>query len=124
MRFSNHQRGAGLAGWLILVLVFGLFLTVGSKLLPVYMDYRTIASVLDKVGEEDGVAGKTRKNLMLMITKKLKINSIRDFNVRENLRVETTEDGRNLILEYEERVPLFKNLDLIASFKKEVRLRR
>jgi len=123
MNFSNHQRGAGITGWLIMIMIFGLFITVSAKLLPLYMNHRTISTVLDSLAAEKGMAGRSKARLISAINKKLKINQIRNFPIRESLRIESTDDGRNLILEYEERIPLISNIDLIASFKKEVLLK-
>lgn len=106
-----------------MIMIFGLFITVSAKLLPLYMNHRTISTVLDSLAAEKGMAGRSKARLISAINKKLKINQIRNFPIRESLRIESTDDGRNLILEYEERIPLISNIDLIASFKKEVLLK-
>lgn len=118
-----HQRGVGFAGWLILILVFGGLLSVGTKLFPVYMDHSTISNLLDKMAEEDGMAIKTKSEISKIVTNRLKLNNIRDFKIADHLEINRTKNGTELVLDYEIRVPVVSNLDMIASFNKEVELR-
>ena len=123
MNFPNRQNGASLAGWMILILVFGLLFTATVKLLPIYMEHNTISKVFDQLGTEEGMGSRKLKSLIAIIHKKLKINQIRKFPLAENLTMEATNRGKKLVLVYEVRVPLIQNIDLIASFDKEVELR-
>ena len=122
MNFPYRQRGIGLAGWMILVLVFGIILTAGAKLLPLYMDHYAISKVFDQMAKEPGMADSNKKAILNAIDKKLRINQIRNFPLSENLTLEKTERGNKIILKYEVRVSLIQNIDLIASFDKEAEL--
>ena len=122
MNFPYRQRGIGLAGWMILVLVFGIILTAGAKLLPLYMDHYAISKVFDQMAKEPGMVDRNKKGIINAIDKKLKINQIRNFPLSENLTLEKTERGNKIILKYEVRVSLIQNIDLIASFDKEAEL--
>jgi hypothetical protein len=121
--FPFRQRGVGFAGWLILILVFGGLLTVGTKLFPVYMDNNTMASLLDKMAEEDGMAEKPKSEIYKIVGNRFKLNNIRNFDVDRSIQVNRGKNGTSVILDYEVRVPVIANLDLIASFNKEVELR-
>jgi len=118
-----RQRGVGFAGWLILILVFGGLLSVGTKLFPVYMDHNTISNLLDTLAEEKGMALKTKSEISKIVTSRMKVNNIRNFKIEEHLQINRTKDGTELVLDYEIRVPVVANLDMIASFNKEVELR-
>ncbi len=122
MNFPDRQRGIGLAGWMILILVFGVIISGGVKLLPLYMDHYAISKVFDQLATEPGMADRNKKGIINAIDKKLRINQIRNFPLSENLKLEKTERGTKIILKYEVRVPLIQNIDLIASFDKEVEL--
>jgi hypothetical protein len=121
--FPSRQRGVGFAGWLILILVFGGLLSVGTKLFPVYTDHSTMSNLLDKMAEEDGMGEKSKSQLYQIVTNRFKLNNIRNFKVEDSLQVNRTKNGTELILDYEVRIPVIANLDLIASFNKEVELR-
>lgn len=121
--FPSRQRGVGFAGWLILILVFGGLLTLGTKLFPVYMDHSTMANLLDKLAEEDGMAEKPKSEIYKIVTNRLKLNNIRNFDVDQNIQVNRTKNGTQVVLDYEVRLPVIANIDVIASFNKEVELR-
>ena len=69
------------------------------------------------------MANKRRYELEDMIKKRFRVNNIRDFNHKDNLRVKRGKSGVEVILDYEVRVPLFYNVDLIARFDKSVSLK-
>ena len=118
-----RQRGVGFAGWLILILVFGGLLSVGTKLVPVYMNHNTIAKLIGKLAEENGMAIKTKSEISRIVNNRMKLNNIRDFKIDDHLEINRTKNGTELVLDYEIRVPVVSNLDLIASFNEEVELR-
>ncbi len=122
MKFGNRQKGLGVAGWLVLILLFGGAMTIGMKLFPVYMDHNTIANVLDGLAVQPGLGAKRNSAIEETILQRLKVNNIRDFNMKQNLKLERDNNGVRIILDYEVRVPLVSNVDLVASFDKEVSL--
>lgn len=120
--FPNKQRGVGFAGWLIIILVVGGALSVGTKLFPIYMDNNTISGLVDKLAEEPDVEMKSKSEIYKILENRMRLNNIRDFRVADNLEVVRGKDGTTLVLDYEERVPVIANIDLIVSFNKEVEL--
>lgn len=120
--FPHKQKGVGFAGWLILILVLGTILSIGTKLFPVYMDNRMIEDLVEKLAEEKDVSLKPKAEIYKILTNRLKLNNVRDFDIEEKLEVVRSKGGTTLVLDYEERVSVGGNLDLIASFKKEVEL--
>ena len=121
--FPNRQRGVGFAGWLVIILVVGGAISIGTKLLPIYMNNNTIEGLMDKMAEEPEMGIKTKDEILRMLANRMSLNNIREFDVKGSLEVVRTKDGTTLVLDYEKRVPVVANLDLIASFNKEVELR-
>ena len=118
-----RQRGLAVGGWLLLIVVFGMAITMGMKLIPLYLDHNTMSGVLDGMATEDGLAGKRKADLRSMIQQRFKINNVRDFNVKDNIEIKRTKNGTELIMDYEVRQNLFYNVDLVTSFEKTVELR-
>ena len=112
-----------MGGWLLLIVVFGMAITMGMKLIPLYMDHNTMSSVLDGMAAEDGLAGKRKSDLRGMIQQRFKINNVRGFNVKDNIEIKRTKNGTELIMDYEIRQNLFYNVDLVTAFEKTVELR-
>lgn len=123
MNFPYHQRGMGFAGWLVVILVLGSTITVAMKLAPHYMDFNTIGKIMDEMALENGMAVKNKAQLISLMEKKLKINQIRTFPLKENITLKVSNDGSELILDYEVREALVANIALIAAFDKTIELR-
>ena len=121
--FPYKQRGVGFAGWLIIILFVGGALSVGTKLFAIYVDNNTLEGLLDKMSEESNMGLKSKSEIYKVLENRLKLNNVRDFPVQDNLDVVRTKDGTSLVLDYEQRVPVGGNIDLLVSFKKEVELR-
>ena len=120
----EKQVGASFAGWLMLLLVLGSVITIGTKLAPLYLDHGTMSNLMDKMASEDGQAGLSKRNIYAALKKRFKLNNIRNFSVEDNIEIDRTANGTELKMNYEVRIPLIHNVDLIASFSKEVELRK
>jgi hypothetical protein len=123
MNSAKRQAGLGFAGWIILVMLFGGVMTIGMKLFPIYLDNSTMSRVLDDLSNENGLAGRPDRIIYEMITKRFKINNIREYKIRDIVKIKRTNDRTDLVMSYETRVPFVGNVDLIASFHKQVVLR-
>ncbi|MCH7741583.1 MAG: DUF4845 domain-containing protein [Proteobacteria bacterium] len=121
--FPKKQAGMGMAGWMFIVFIFGSVLTVGMKLMPPFLDHNTMSNILDGLAEEDGLAQKRDYQIEAIIKKRFKMNNIRDFKIHENLEIKRTRNGVEIVMDYEVRMNLIKNVDLITSFDKSVELR-
>ena len=121
--FPKIQAGMGMAGWMFIVFIFGSVMTVGMKLAPPFLDHNTMSNILDGMAEENGLAQKRDFQIENIIKKRFKMNNIRDFKIRENLEIRRTRNGVEIVMDYEVRMNLIRNVDLIASFDKSVELR-
>lgn len=123
MNSAKRQAGLGFAGWLILVMLFGGVMTIGMKLFPVFLDNSTMSRVLDDLSDESGLGSRPDRIIYEIITKRFKINNIREYKIRDIIKIRRTNDRTDVIMSYETRVPFIGNVDLIASFHKEIVLR-
>ena len=119
---KDRQMGA-LGGYIVAILVFGGLLTMTSRLVPLYMDHNTMSNIMDKMKDETGLGVKTDSQLIGLMAQRFKLNNIRDFPIHEHVEVKRNSLGTGVVLDYEVRIPLISNLDVIASFNKEIELR-
>ncbi|MDB9916399.1 DUF4845 domain-containing protein [Pseudomonadales bacterium] len=122
MNLSQPQKGLGAIAWLVLVFVFGSLLTLGLKVVPIYTDNATIERILDGLATEPEMGSKGTGAIDKIIKARFHVNNIRDFDYSKNLTIVRDNGGAHIVLDYEVRVPLIYNLDLIASFNKTVAL--
>lgn len=123
MNLPKKQRGLTGLGWLMLILIVGGSTTIGVRLVPHYMDFNTASSLLDTMAREPGMINQPNVNLLAMYTKRLKINNIYDFKLKERLKMKRSADQVTIDLDYEIREPIVANIYILLTFKYKVELR-
>lgn len=122
LRGKHRQRGS-MGGILVILLVVASVVSVGSRVIPLYLDHNTMGTIMEKMSLENGLALASEANIRDTMRKRLKMNNIRDFDLKEHLKIDRTKIGTELVLDYEVRIDLVSNLSLIAAFNKKVPLR-
>ena len=112
-----------MGGIMVILLVVAAVVSVGSRVIPLYLDHNTMGTIMEKMSLENGLALQSEGNIRDTMRKRLKINNIRDFDLKEHLKITRSKRGAELVLDYEVRIKLFANLGLIAAFDKKVPLR-
>lgn len=123
MGFARSQKGMSLLGWMVVLALVAFFASTGFKMFPHYMDYMTLEGMITKVETDPGLDIRTVRDFYEHVEKGMKINGIRDLDLNEALQIKL-EGGEFLLhLKYEKREHLIENLDLVANFDKELRIR-
>lgn len=115
---DRRQRGLSAMGMLVLLIVVVGGITLTLKLLPHYIDYYTINSVIEGLPAQD-VRTMSRTSLSEMLEKRFRINNLRGFSIRDMIDLDRGRDGTVLHLKYEQRQHLFFNVDVVLSFEKD-----
>ncbi len=118
-----RQSGMGMFGILMTLLILGSVLSIGLQIVPLYLDNNTMSKVLDGMATEDGLSLQTDGQLEKLIIKRFKVNNVRDFKVRDNIDINRTRNGVQIVMDYEIRDNIFRNLDFVVSFEKTIELR-
>lgn len=111
----QRQRGLSMIGWLAVLVLIASGITLTLKLLPHYIDYRTIQSVLGGLPANE-VHSMSRPALLESIDKRFTINNLRDFRIRDIIEIERSRDATALVVNYERREHLFFNIDVVIKF--------
>jgi hypothetical protein len=120
----HKQAGMGAIGWLMIILALGAVASLAGKLVPLYSDFNVMSNVLDGMAEEDGFVHRTDRSLEETIKKRFRVNGVRSFNIKDNIKINRTSIGVELVMDYEIRMDLIRNIDMILSFDKTVELRK
>jgi Tfp pilus assembly major pilin PilA len=118
----NNQLGMSFISWLLVIGIAGALAVVGLKLIPVYMEYGTVVSVLEDIAEQQAASRHTPAAVWKSIEKRLEINNI-SYIKKEDFKSEKTNGGEKFTIKYEVRTHMFGNLDTVASFDKTVEVR-
>ncbi len=114
------------AGWTMWSLMFTLFV-IGFvawgmlKIVPLYIDNNTINSVLKPLSQDRSLADASYDEIVVLIRKRLDINSIRSVKPED---IKFIEDDRflQIRIDYEKRIKMVSNIDVILTFKNHVNI--
>jgi hypothetical protein len=101
--------------WLLVALVAGFFLICLVKIGPVYIESRTVKSIVTQAAEEARSEGLGKAEIHDRITKKLLINTVSGMSM-EDVEVRGTGDDMEIDANYEVRKPLLFNIDVVLKF--------
>jgi|SRR5690606_4959420 len=123
MRFARSQKGMSLLGWMVVLALVAFFASTGFKMFPHYMDYMTLEKLITKVESEPTLGISSVRDYYEHIEKGMTVNGIRDIDLRDAVQIKQENNEFLVQLKYEKREHLIENLDLVASFDKEFRIR-
>ena len=112
----RSQRGSFIGWFMVIVVILGIS-TVMIRLVPHYVDYRTMRSVLQEMVDDDRIARSNAAAFRRTFNERLQVNNIRGFDVANALTVEARTGTLTVDLHYEVREPLFGNADIVLKFE-------
>jgi hypothetical protein len=113
------QRGVSKLGLLMTFLLITSFLTFGLKVGPLYIDDNVITGVCNDLIETGEIDDMNVRDLRTRVNNSLRINNVTDFDT--SAITLARENGQAIItIEYERRVELIANLDVVARFNHRI----
>jgi type II secretory pathway pseudopilin PulG len=114
----KRQNGMTYLGMLIMLIVIAFFAIVLIKVAPLYMEDLKVKSSLDSLAQEAKDSQSTltsASEIMKQLFNRLGINDVTHV-ARENVKI--TNEGHKTVItvDYEARVHLFYNIDVVARF--------
>lgn len=119
---AHRQRGMTLIGLVLVLAIVGLALLVAIRLVPVYIEAYSIDSVLADIESESRLSGDSRGELRETFGRRLQVNDIESVGPRD-LEFREIAGGLEMFVEYEVRVDLLGNIDMVASFRRDAVIR-
>ena len=113
---KRTQGGMTLIGFILILAVAGLFIYVGMKVVPMYMEYFSVKKSLDGLALEPGINNASPDRIRSLFFRRLYVNY--SDNVKpENVKIERMQGGWKMTVKYEVRRPLISNLDVVGNFE-------
>jgi len=119
----KRQSGASMWGIMMLVIILMANAFIALKIVPTYLDFRTVKVVVNSTIEELKKKRLSNVKVRGSIERKLLINGIRDLK-REDLKIKQTNKKSTITMDYEVRKPIFYNIDAVMKFKYEAEAER
>jgi hypothetical protein len=123
MTFTHSQKGMSVLGWMTMLAMVAFLASAVFKMVPHYLDYSALQKAIMSVETDKAADITTVPAFYSHISKSMTINAIRDLKLDEILEVTLDGNEFRAHLKYETREPLIENLDLVARFDKEFRVR-
>lgn len=119
----RRQKGMTLLGWLIVLCLIGIFALAALRLVPIYLEYYRVSSVLTSIKAEsvDGVASK--REIYSLIEKRFNIESIGRLKAKD-IKVTPKNETWLVRANYDARAPFLGNVHFIVTFDKKVEIKR
>lgn len=114
----HSQSGASALVILIMLLFFGGLLTLGIRLVPAYLDDKTIDAAVESIRGTEGISRMGPAQIRTLINKRLSVNNVRGMKP-EDITIEKVGDAVLITVEYEVRNDLFANVDTVIHFRHE-----
>lgn len=112
----NRQRGVGLSGLLIGVVVVSLLALLGMKVVPSVMDYYQIVAAMKSVAQDGSLKGGSVADVRSAFAKKQESGYFKGVTAAD---IEITKDGGDLVISaaYQDKLRLFANVSLLIEYE-------
>jgi len=115
IRTVSRQRGISAIGLLSGLLALVAVVTLVLRLGPHYIDWQAMKSVIGDLPPSE-VHTMSKSEIRETLQKRFRINSLRDFDLREILAIERQKTGTTLSINYERRESIVANADVVLTF--------
>ena len=112
------MRGISFVGWMLIGAVAIIFITAGIRIVPAFLEYKTISGSINSVLQDPKIGFKTDSEIMNDIDKRFYINNVKAITIDD---VAISREGPRVVVgvDYEVRGNLYANIDLLMTFKED-----
>lgn len=123
MRMANKQRGMTGIGWLTVLGLIAFFSLLALRMVPSYLEYYKVASALEKLVGESGLADVNPVSIRNALERQFDIGYVSVVTPRQ-ISVKPYGEYYKVTAKYDDRIHLFGNVDVVMSFDKTVKVPR
>mgnify|MGYP003584001410 FL=1 len=125
MRTRKKQRGISFLSWVSILSLVILGFVSGVKLVPVYVEFYSVQSLMQKIAEDPSISATNTQSLRGKLDDYLNINGMYTIQ-REHFSVQPIPENKNakaLMVDYEVRKPWLGNIQFLMTFHHAVELK-
>lgn len=120
-RERRHQTGLTVLGGLLLVILVGVVVIIALRVTPIYIEYYQIRKALATVGEDINSYNIDTGEIRKRLERHFMIDYISAIKPRD-LHIRKQQGKISVDLNYEDRRPLFGNLQVVGHFNESIQL--
>jgi len=122
MQSRNRQSGLTFISILMLLVILGFYVYLGLKLLPIYLEYYKVKSVVSAVQKESQTAQQTPEQIRQTLMNRFYINEVRRLTGKE-IKIKPVPAGTLVEVEWEVREPALGNVDMVVYFNEKFEIK-
>ena len=116
---NRKQSGITMIGFLITLALIILFIYCGMKIIPMYTEYYSVKQALAAMAKDPEMANASKDKIRTSFKRRLDISYANTVLKMDPLKIESTDNGYMLTVDYERREVLISNLDIVGKFHAE-----
>lgn len=120
---KQMQRGITMIGFLFILCLVIFFAYIAMRIVPMYIEFYSVKKALAGIAHDAEAADAPKDQIRALLAKRFQIDYVSVVKP-EMLKIENTDGGYNLVMDYERREELFANLDVVGKFHAEQALTR
>jgi len=120
---NKKQSGLTMISWAVVIAYLAIQGIMGLRVIPVYINYHSVKTVMDKLASDPTVKGLSSKRINKLLRKRLRINNLFALEKdKDAFKFSKIEKGYRLAAKYNEKGPIWGNLSFVADFEYEVEI--
>lgn len=116
---KQRERGATFLGIVVILLILGMGLYAGIRLVPVYLEYTKVARSLEQVRDEHSSVDTNPQLIRNSLERRWDVEDIKRIGWKE-VDITKTSDGYDVTATYDAEEPFVANVYLLVKFDKTV----
>lgn len=116
MQAISRQRGITIWGLMFLGFIFVVVVLLFFKLLPPYLEYTTVKTVLENVAKTPDIGNYDKGQIKIEIDRRFGIEDVKNVDLAKSLFVEKKPGNTTISIRYEVRVPIAYNVTALLDF--------
>ena len=117
---ASRQRGVGVMGLILGLAILAAFVSFGLSAMPMYMNNMTMMDIAKDIVQAPEMKTKSVRQIRQSLNDRFSMNSLWDLDPNEVIKItKNSGEALTLTIDYEDRRPLFYNIELVTNFNKE-----
>ena len=116
---KSRQRGMTLLGIVTILLILGLAVYAGLRLVPVFLEYMEVSRALEAVKDEHSAIDTSSAMIRNSLERRWDVEDINGIGWQE-IEIAKTSEGFEVTADYEVESPFIANVSLLTKFNKSV----
>ncbi len=121
---NRKQSGITMIGFLITLALIILFIYCGMKIIPMYTEFYSVKQAMAAMAKDAEMGTASKDKIRTSFKRRLDISYANTVLKMDPLKIESTDSGYLLTVDYERREALIANLDIVGKFHAEQALVR